>query len=369
MNGIALQENSRSLAMLLGDEGYQTAYAGKWHLASDTALDRNHHETSAVPAERRGGYSDYWMASDVLEFTSHGYDGYVHDIDGNKVEFTGYRTDCITDYAIRFLKNRDADRPFFLFLSHIEPHHQNDRDRYEGPDGSKERWKNYDVPKDLLCGDFEGDWKENYPEYLGCCNALDRNMGKLVDTLKDQGIYEDTVIIYTSDHGSHFKTRRGEYKRACFDSCLKIPLIIRGGSFLGGAVEPGLASLIHLPPTILAMAGVPVPPQMAEPPLQHMHSGDWAGEVYFEVSESCVGRGLRTGRYTYFVSDPAKDGWRDSSSDRYTDEYLFDNDADPCQQHNRAGDPAMRAVRGGLCERLKEKIRQVEKRDVEILPL
>ena len=56
------------------------------------------------------------------------------------MSFIGYRADCINNYAIDFLHQRDAERPFFLFISQIEPHHQNDRNRFEGPDGSKRRF-------------------------------------------------------------------------------------------------------------------------------------------------------------------------------------------------------------------------------------
>lgn len=367
VNGISLAPGTQTLAHRLGGAGYQTAYVGKWHLASDTRAGVNHYEISAIPPERRGGY-EYWVASDVLEFTSHGYDGYMHDGGGRKVEFTGYRTDCVTDQAVHFLQNRDRGRPFFLFLSHIEPHHQNDRGRYEGPDGSKERWRGFDEPCDLLCGDFEGDWKENYPDYLGCCHALDRNVGKVVDTLREQGVYDDTVFIYTSDHGSHFHTRLGEYKRNCFDGCLRIPMIIRGGAFLGGRVESGApVSLIHLPPTILRAAGVPVPGGMAGRPLQEM-GGGWEDAAYFEISESYVGRGLRTLRYTYCVAAPGLSGETDSHSMRYEDKYLFDNLEDPCQSRNLVGDGAYRAVRNMLCDKLRAKIQEVEGRAVEIAP-
>lgn len=78
--------------------------------------------------ERRGGWKDYWLASDVLEFTSHGYDGYLYDGDMNKVEFKGYRADCMTDFALDYLRKRQAgelgapDKPFFYsfhILNHI----------------------------------------------------------------------------------------------------------------------------------------------------------------------------------------------------------------------------------------------------------
>ena len=67
--------------------------------------------------------------------------------------------------------------------------------------------------------------------------------------LKELGIYDDTVIIYSSDHGSHFKIRNAEYKRSCHESAVHTPLIIKGGGFTGGKKEQKLTSLIDLPPT------------------------------------------------------------------------------------------------------------------------
>ena len=93
------------------DAGYETAYVGKWHLASDGELEKKptiDHTITAVPLELRGGYTGYWRAADVLEFTSHGYGGYVYDKDGNKLEFTGYRTDCLTDHAVRYIEEYDS---------------------------------------------------------------------------------------------------------------------------------------------------------------------------------------------------------------------------------------------------------------------
>ncbi len=101
-NAISLPLNAHTIARRMREAGYNVGYVGKWHLASDHEC--NHFETIAVPLDRRGGYDDFWMASDVLEFTSHGYGGYVFDKDGNKIEFDGYRTDCLTDYAIDYIE-------------------------------------------------------------------------------------------------------------------------------------------------------------------------------------------------------------------------------------------------------------------------
>ena len=66
-----------------------------------------HCESTAIPREKQGEYQ-YFRGADVLEFTSHGYDGYIFDESGNKLDFKGYRADCINDYALEFLDKREA---------------------------------------------------------------------------------------------------------------------------------------------------------------------------------------------------------------------------------------------------------------------
>lgn len=148
-NNIMLPTGIKTLANYIEEAGYETAYIGKWHLASDGELEKPpviDHTVTAVPRELRGGYSGFWRAADVLEFTSHGYDGYVFDENNERIDFTGYRADCITDLALDFFDQRDEKKPFFMTISHIEPHHQNDHNHYEGPEGSKERFKDYILP-------------------------------------------------------------------------------------------------------------------------------------------------------------------------------------------------------------------------------
>lgn len=100
-----------------------------------------------------------------------------------------------------------------------------------------------DTPGDLVAcskaceqGTDISNWRENYPDYLGCCHSLDYNVGRLVDTLKKQGMWENTILVYTADHGSHFLTRgrEAEYKRTCHDASIHIPLIITGPGFTAG---------------------------------------------------------------------------------------------------------------------------------------
>lgn len=356
-NAVSLPLNQKTLARYLREAGYRVAYVGKWHLASDE--EENHYETIAVPAERRGGYDDYWMAADVLEFTSHGYGGYIFDKDGNKLDFTGYRTDCLTDYAVRYIEEYEDEKPFFLMISHIEPHHQNDRGDYEGPDGSREQFAGFVPPPDLTPG--KGDWEQFYPDYLGCCHALDRNFGRVVDALKARGIYEDTMVIYGSDHGCHFRTHADEvekggyddYKRNSFEGTIHVPLLIKGNGFEKGKREEKVVSLIDLPKTILSAAGYDMAPLgLQGRPLSETEEPDWEEAVYIQISESFVGRALRTNRYKYVVHAPDCDPWKESGSTVYKEKYLFDLASDPLETVNLVNDRDYEEIRRGLKERL-----------------
>ena len=366
-NGIALPENTVTLAELFRAGGYDTAYIGKWHLASDDKRNL-HHETTAVPRELRGGY-DWWMASDVLEFTSHGYNGFVFDGDGRKHEFVGYRADCINNYAIDYLHTREnAEKPFFLFVSQIEPHHQNDHHRFEGPDGSKARFRDFTVPGDLA--GTAGDWRENYPDYLGQCHALDANVGRLVDTLKEMGLWDNTVLIYTSDHGSHFCTRNGEYKRSCHDACTHIPMLICGPGFRGGKRVSELVSLLDIPKTLLDCAGIEAPADWRRYSLKKLVSGeypDWENTVFLQISESEVGRAVRTRDWKYAVRADG-DGWNDSRADVYYEQYLYDLRSDPHERNDLSADPAYADVRRELAALLKREMVRAGEREPVILP-
>ncbi len=372
-NAIALPQGITTLAGCFHDAGYQTAYVGKWHLAttrpSESGIGEGlpFYETTAIPKEYRGGYEDYWMAADVLEFTSHGYNGYVFDGDMRRHDFIGYRVDAINNYAIDFLHKRETDRPFFLFISQLEPHHQNDHGVCEGPDGSTARFGGFTPPADLPDG--LGDWKQNYPDYLGACNALDANVGRLVDTLKEQGLWENTILIYASDHGCHFRTRTGCFKRSCHDSSIHVPLIAAGGPFAGKGQVGQVVSLMDLPRTLLDCAGIQAPGSFQGRSLLDLLRGaaDWRNEVFIQISESEVGRALRTERYTYCVRADA-DGWQDAGSSLYREQYLYDNQLDPAQQVNLVSDPAYEPVRRRLREHLLARMAEAHEPIPSIVP-
>ena len=359
-NGQALPDNLPHLADYFNRAGYDTAYIGKWHLATDSHFNC---EKTAIPEDRRGGYR-YWRAADVLEFTSDGWGGVVFDEKGSAVEFSGYRPDCINDFALEYLSNRDESKPFFMFISQLEPHHQNNKKLYEGYPETVDDFKNYPIPKDLTC--LKGDYKEHYANYLSAINRIDYNIKLLVEKLKDMGIYEDTVIVFTSDHGCHFKTRNLEYKRSCHDSSIHIPLTIFGGSFVGTGKDDRLVSLIDLPATLLSFAGIKVP--------EHFKGFDLTTEasrdaVYIQISESQCARSIRTKDYKYSVAVPTYlAGVTLDSSPIYIEEYLYDLNSDPAEKYNLIKDPTYKQVRKELKKILLREMGNAEGKSAVILP-
>jgi arylsulfatase A-like enzyme len=149
--------------------GYTTGYIGKWHLADE----------EPVTEPRRGGY-EYWMGTDCLEFTSDAYEAYLYNNDNERVKLPGYRVDALTDVAIRYI-DEHQEEPFFLFISYIEPHHQNHNDSYPAPDGYREKYTSKWMPPDL-------------------------------------------AALGLSDHGNHFRTRNKEYKHSPHESSVRVLL-------------------------------------------------------------------------------------------------------------------------------------------------
>lgn len=360
INGIPLRDNEKSLADYFNENGYDTAYIGKLHLASGKNDGKNIKcEKTAIPRERLWGYK-YFRGADVLEFTSHGYDGYVFDENGKKIDFEGYRADRINDFAIEYIKNHNDDKPFFMFVSQLEPHHQNDRKTFEGPKEKTDKYKNYEIPEDLKA--FKGNYNEMYPDYLAAIESLDDNLGRLISVLKEKGIYDITTIIYTSDHGCHFKTRNMEYKRSCHDSSIHTPLVIKSNKYPKGIREEKIVSLVDLPPTILSLAGIEIPKHYQGTSITEKDGCECA---FIQISETQCGRAIRTKDFTYSVSSPLP---LSSSSPIYFEDYLYDNRIDKAQKNNLIKSKEYKNTRKTLKALLLKEIKKYERKKPKILP-
>ncbi len=340
-NGIVLDPELETLAKCFRAGGYTTGYIGKWHLG----------DADPVPAEQRAGYQE-WLAANLLEFTSDAYDTLLYDTAGNEVQLPGYRVDALTDAAIRYVDSHQEE-PFFLFISFLEPHHQNHLDDYPAPVGYREQYTGRWTPPDLA--KLGGSSPQHLGGYFGMVKRLDEALGRLLDALRSLHLLDDTVVLFTSDHGCHFKTRNAEYKRSCHESSIRVPAALCGPGFDGGGQIDALVSLVDLPPTLLAAAGLPIPPAMQGRSILDLLEGagaPWPEEVFVQISESQVARAIRTKRWKYCVSAPGLSGWEQEGSDQYVEEALYDLEADPYELENLVGIDAFRPIADDLRQRL-----------------
>jgi len=356
-NGIALSQSAHTLAHSFREAGYDTGYIGKWHLASQ----------DPVPAEQRGGY-EYWLGSNLLEFTSEPYDTVMYNNDCQPVKLPGYRVDALTDAAIGYI-DQHQERPFELLVSYLEPHFQNHVDDFVAPDGYRERYVERWTPPDLAA--LGGSTHQHLAGYWGMVKRLDEALGRMLDALKSLDLLENTIVLCTSDHGCHFKTRNSEYKRSCHESSIRVPTALQGPGFDGGGYVRELVSIVDLPPTLLDAASLPVPEQVQGrsilPLLRHEET-NWPEEVFIQISEDQVGRSVRTQRWKYSVAARDRDPNRDPNADRYEEEFLYCLETDPYELTNLIGFESHQEVAAVMRQRLLRRMVEAGESAPEIKP-
>jgi len=358
---------------LLQAAGYQTAMIGKWHLISDpTGFD--HWEI--FPGQ--GVYYNPPMIRNSVP-----------------VKHEGYVTDVVTDLSLDWLNHRDPARPFLLMLQHKAPHrpwepnlkylnHDGDR-KYPEPEtlfddyagrGKAEHEQDMTIAKTLTANDLklsprpaltldqrklwdayyeprnaafrgaklEGKelvrWKyQRYlHDYLGCIRSVDESVGKVLDYLKQNGLDQNTIVVYASDQG-FFMGEHGWFdKRWIFEESARTPLLVRWpGMIKPGSVNKDLVSNLDFAETFLEAAALPVPGPMQGRSLMPLFRGqtpkDWRKSFYYHYyehpAEHSVARhyGVVTERYklVHFY-EPEFDYWE-----------LFDLQKDPQELKNVYG--------------------------------
>ncbi len=355
-NGNSLPENIPKLAGYFNKAGYHTGYIGKWH------LDGTKPKTFETP---QGEYQ-YWLAENILEFVSDSYDTVLHDGEGKKVTLPGYRVDALTDATIRYVDDH-RDEPFMLMLSHLEPHHQNHRDNFPAPDGYEQLYNDPWIPPDLR--ELGGSSARHLPGYYGMVKRLDEAYGRILDALKSRGLLENTIVVYTADHGCHFKTRNGEYKRSCHDASIRIPMVLQGGPFTGGKNLQEMVNLVDIPPTLLEACGIAIPEHMVGNSLVPLVTGGqvaWPTSSYTEISESHTGRCVRTKRWKYSARQLTPD--TPSKGNLYIDDFLYDLESDPWELVNLIGMESFAGVRAEMQQELQRYIEKTGQEPIIFQP-
>lgn len=238
---------------VLADNGYDIALSGKYHLG-DTM-------------KKRKGYT-YWnvLLRGGCRYTS--YDTYYN---GEVFSQTKYVTDLVADNAIDFLKNHRTDKPFYLGVHFTAPHTPWDKEEhpeeiwnlYEGCDFDNVKYApvHKDQVKNPFIGDTEKKRRELIRGYFTAVTAMDRAIGRILDELKNQGLYDDTIVIFTGDNGMNVGQHgvwgkgNGTYPQNFYEESVKVPLIVAGNGIEKRTVED-MVSHVDLFPTILELCGV-----------------------------------------------------------------------------------------------------------------
>jgi len=376
-NGKPLPDDLPTLAEGFNKAGYRTGYIGKWHLAGPDGRADPTNTWGPVAELARGGYQD-WLATETLEFSIDDYHVRLYDNDNNARDLPGYRVDALTDAGIRYIDSH-KDEPFFLMMSFIEPHHQNDRDSYPAPTGYREKYTGKWVPPDLAAlpghhwNHAGASWEEprlggsshqQLGGYFGMVKRLDEAFGRLMDALKSLGLEDDTIVLFTSDHGNHFKTRNSEYKRSCHESSIRVPTLLAGPGFKGGGHLHQMVSLVDMAPTLIDAAGLDVPSEMqgrSVVPLTKGDTADWPEEALVQVCDGEVGRAVRTRRWKYCVMSDQKAGQveNDFSKVTYREAFLYDLEHAPYELSNLIALESHTPVRDIMRQRLIARMAEI----------
>lgn len=345
LNDVPLAPDASTLAKSFRAAGYDTALIGKWHLDG-------HGRSNFIPRERRQGF-EYWKA---LECTHDYNNSFYYAAGPEKLKWEGYDPIAQTQDAENYLRTHaKSEKPFFLVLSWGPPHdpYQTAPAKFRAlyaPDQFKLR---PNIPENMAAR-----IRKEMVGYYSHCSALDDCLGELRGKLKEEGLDQNTLLIFTADHGDLLGAHGGHNKQQPYDESLRIPFLLHWPAGLGTKPRK-LDALINsedMMPTLLGLCGVAIP--------KSVEGLDYSGYLHGGANPSdgatllsCVSpfgqwnrsiggkeyRGIRTLRYTY-VRD-LKGPW-----------LLFDNEKDPYQLHNLVAEPGFAALQAELDATLKKKL-------------
>lgn len=370
--GLEPDHSLPTIASEFRKNGYTSNFIGKWHVSQTDMADGKKQMGWIAPGSSRGGFDDLWEGANVLELVSHPYEGNYWDDRGKNIGFKDeYRVDFITNRAVSLIEQKH-DKPWFLFVSQLEPHHQNDVDEFVSPKRYEDKYVDPYIPADLR--NLPGNWRSRIPGYYGCVQAIDDCVGTLVSTLERTGQLENTIILFFSDHGCTFRTRLGEYKRSPHESSIRVPFVIAGPGFDQSRVVEEVVSLLDLAPTLLDAAGIQPVSSMRGKPLKALVQDPkarhaWDSTVYFQISQSICGRGIRTSDWCYCVYDPTVKQGDAKYSTHYQDFAMYSIAGDPSQTLNLIGRPQYKDIADELRAELQKRIVAAGEPEATITPI
>jgi arylsulfatase A-like enzyme len=347
VNDVCLDPSHVSIGERFRSAGYATAYIGKLHIDG-------HGRKSYIPPERHRGF-EHWQ---VCECT-HDYNQSIY-YQGDSEEpryWPGYDAFSQTDAACDYIRSRSAvksEQPFFMMLSWGPPH-----DPYDtAPEDERKQFDPQTIKLRPNVPDKESAHaRKILAGYYAHAAALDKAFGQLLETLRQTHLENDTIVIFTSDHGDMLGSQGQLKKQRPWDESIRIPLLIRWPNGLGQASRrcDALIDVVDHQPTLLELCGIPLDPSLQGQSFAKALRGDEdatqqdavlltcphpAGEYRRELGGREY-RGLRTQRYTYVES--LQGAW-----------LLYDNLEDPYQLNNLCGNPTAADIQQQLAKKLEQ---------------
>jgi arylsulfatase A-like enzyme len=345
-NNLPLRQDEWTIGKAFKQAGYRTALIGKWHMVGQ------HVEPFGYD------HSLIWEGTNI-----HWDKSKYYPANGEPQQPKGYNATLMTDQALDFIRE-SKDNPFFLMISWNPPHsnfldppkeklalYPEEKSLSKRPNYQASTEKKSD--KEPVLG--KNDWSV-YQGYHAHISAIDDELGRLMAELEKLGLAEDTILIYTSDHGSMMGSHGLSGKRQPFEESIRVPFTIRWpGKIDAGKRNDALFGTIDIVPTLCALAGVPANAECAGQDFSPHCFGKTGPEpdvqfIMHIAKENASGgkehpaplfRGARTKTHTLAILQ--KGGG-----------YLYDNSADPYQQHNLFDAPESEKLKGGLINKIKD---------------
>jgi arylsulfatase A-like enzyme len=367
INELRCMPDPDAFGHVVSDNGYETAYIGKWHL-----YGRNHEEQYIPPGEYRLGFDGLWMSNN---FNHHNYKAFYYKDTDERHNIDGFEPDFQTDRAIEYLRDRKSGDPFVMVLSWGTPHDPWNWDNC--PEEFNALFRGVEFPEPPNYQDASADkywgprmtkewflenWKPNRERYLQVYYSMvanvDWNFGRLLDEIRAQGLEEDTIIVFTSDHGEMFGAQGRIAKKIFYEEAIRVPFLVRWkGHTPEGHVADACLNVPDIMPTLLDMMELPVPQSVEGMSLKGHALG-----VGGQEPEAALLQGMG---HTHLWRDG--DEWRAVRDKNYTyavmredgSEYLFDHVNDPFQMRNLFHEPAFRDKLEGYRIMLKTRLEEL----------
>ncbi len=344
-NDLRCMPDPDAIAEVLKEHNYRTAYIGKWHLYGTKA------EEQFVPqGPYRLGFNDHWQG---YCWNNDYHNGFFYQDTEVKQQMPHYQTVSQTDMAIDYMKKADKDTPFAMVLSYEVPHPPYDWENCL--EEYVDIFKRLDIPTPINCtGEelklwatkftkewWDTTWGENRAKYAQIYYALtailDHNFGRLLKAIDDLGLAEDTIVVFSSDHGEMLGAHDRLDKRTFFEESLHVPFLIRWPNHIPADRTAACFNTPDIMPTLLDLMGLSIPCSV--------EGNSFAGHalgIEQDTQNIAFLQGMCDAGYY------GNDEWRAVRNDhliyvvstnKHTD-YLFDFIEDPYQLNNLLDHPA-----------------------------